>query len=443
MAVSIRVVPVGRAAADLAPPRNVDAIDVVGPALLGSVQGRSQRTIAARLGSPADTVRGWIRGVNGQPRGCASRAPSRAWPRSPGNDVAAMRSRCAVTSSSTRSRGTCRHQSILGAEPDRRAGVSGVAAGSSQPPDAPLYARRPAASRAISDRQVWRMPLFEQRLCFERQHGGSVDLRDYADAMAPPPEPDASYFDSWYAAMATSTIKEELKWRHLGLPPHLLSTSLLTWGGIAEVVDALRLGPDGTVLDLACGRGGYGLEIAGRLRCRLVGVDFSAEAIRQAVEHARRMGRTADFRVGELTATGLDDGSVTGVVCIDAIQFAEQPSAAYRELRRVLAPEGRAALTCWEAVDRHDERLPQRLRAVDLAAGLTTAGFVEIEVRDRPGWRVSERAVWEAAAAADPGGDPAMQSFHDEGVRVLKTFDLVRRVMATATSPALPPDLWG
>jgi predicted TPR repeat methyltransferase len=67
--------------------------------------------------------------------------------------------------------------------------------------------------------------------------------------------------------------------RHLGLPPHLLSTSLLGGQGIAEVVEALHLSPGSTLLDLACGRGGYGLEIAARAGGRLVGVDFSAEAV--------------------------------------------------------------------------------------------------------------------------------------------------------------------
>jgi hypothetical protein len=42
--------------------------------------------------------------------------------------------------------------------------------------------------------------------------------------------------------------------------------------------------------------------------------------------------------------------------------------------------------------------------------------------------------MWEEAAALDPGQDPALRSFHDEGVRSLPTFDLVRRVIATATA---------
>jgi SAM-dependent methyltransferase len=122
-------------------------------------------------------------------------------------------------------------------------------------------------------------------------------------------------------------------------------------------------------------------------------------------------------------------------VCVDAIQFAEPQDAAYRELRRVLAPGGRAVLTCWESLDRDDERLPRRLRRVDLGAGLAAAGFGHVEVRDRPGWRARERAMWQEAAALDPGDDPVLRSFHDEGVRSLETFDLQRRVMATAIAP--------
>ena len=57
-------------------------------------------------------------------------------------------------------------------------------------------------------------------------------------------------------------------------------------------------------------------------------------------------------------------------------------------------------LTCWEALDRADPVVPDRLRTVD------------------------------------PGDDAALASFHDEGVRVLDGLDRVRRVMATAARPS-------
>ena len=254
--------------------------------------------------------------------------------------------------------------------------------------------------------------------------------------MEPKPWPGATTFNNWYSDMAGSPVKDEIVQRHLGLPPALLSSSLLGWEGIGEVTEALRLSAGGTLLDLACGRGGCGLEIAARTGAALIGVDFSSEAVSQAREHAERLGRIAEFRVGDLAATGLPSGSVDAVVCVDAIQFARQSDAAYRELLRVLAPGGRVALTSWEALENDDERLPERLRMVALRNGLTGAGFADVKVADRPAWRACERSMWEEAAALDPGNDPALRSLHEEGVRILPVFDLLRRVLATATAPA-------
>lgn len=242
----------------------------------------------------------------------------------------------------------------------------------------------------------------------------------------------AAYFDDWYADMRNSPQKDEIEQRHLGLPAHVLSTSLLTWDGIAEVTAALDLSPGDVLLDLACGRGGYGLEVAARTGARHLGLDFSAEAVRQAAEYAAQLGRDADFRVGDLADTGLDDHSVDAVMVIDSIQFAPDPSAAYAEIRRVLRPGGRVVLTGWEPRDRSDEHLSERLRTADLAAGLTAAGFTAVQVEERPDWRAVERTMWEEAAALDPGDDAALVSFHEEGVRSLATWDAIRRVWGRA-----------
>jgi len=246
--------------------------------------------------------------------------------------------------------------------------------------------------------------------------------------------PAAEHFDQWYSDMGGRSSGDGIKLRLLGLPDRVVSSSLLSWDGLAEVVEALGLRPGDRLLDLACGRGGYGMEIAARTGAELVGVDFSAEAIAQAVALAHRLGNDgAEFRVGDLAATGLPDASVDAVVCVDSIQFKPEV-ATFQEIHRVLVPGGRLALTTWEAADRSDERVPERIRAVEVRPALQQAGFVGIEVRDRPEWLSIERALWEEAVSLDPGGDPALRSFHDEGVRVLPWLDLSRRVLATATA---------
>jgi SAM-dependent methyltransferase len=251
-----------------------------------------------------------------------------------------------------------------------------------------------------------------------------------------PPKPlSAEYFDGWYADQAEMPTVAEIMDRHMGFPPGTRAGTVPA-EAISEMIDELRLSPGNTLLDLACGRGAYGLLVAQQAGTPLIGVDFSAQALTEAREQAARMGvNNASFRIGELTATGLPDASVDAVLCTDAIQFPDEPAVAYDEIRRVLKPGGRVALTCWEPIDRADQRLFPRLRRADLGDGLRRAGFTDVEVRDRPPWLAREHALWEEVAALDPGDDPALRSLHEEGVRSLQWADLLRRVLAVATNP--------
>lgn len=45
--------------------RRADAAEVIGAALLAKARGQGHRSIAARLGRPASTVRGWLRAFAG------------------------------------------------------------------------------------------------------------------------------------------------------------------------------------------------------------------------------------------------------------------------------------------------------------------------------------------------------------------------------------------
>jgi hypothetical protein len=138
--------------------------------------------------------------------------------------------------------------------------------------------------------------------------------------------------------------------------------------------------------------------------------------------------------MGTLLATGLPTGAADGLMCVDAVQFAEPPFAALLEFRRLLKPGGRLAMTCWEAIDASDERVPLRIHAVDLRRGLSRAGFVDVEVQEKPAWRQAERSMWEEAVAA-VDSDAAVNAMQAEGRRSLATFDSLRRVFATATAP--------
>ncbi|WP_327707554.1 hypothetical protein OG912_00015 [Streptomyces sp. NBC_00464] len=109
--------------------------------------------------------------------------------------------------------------------------------------------------------------------------------------------PDAGYFDRWYADIADSTSRDAIVARMLQLPAYLRSTSLSTWQGVADVEEALRVPHDGLLLDIGCGRAGYGIEIAHRTGARLVGVDFSGHG---AAAGGGRGGGAAAGRAGRV-----------------------------------------------------------------------------------------------------------------------------------------------
>jgi hypothetical protein len=71
---------------------------------------------------------------------------------------------------------------------------------------------------------------------------------------------------------------------------------------------------------------------------------------------------------------------------------------------------------------------------VNLRRDLPEAGFVDVQVHEKPEWRADERTMWEEAMAATDS-DAATRSLQAEGRRSLEAFDSLRRVFATATAP--------
>ena len=251
--------------------------------------------------------------------------------------------------------------------------------------------------------------------------------------------PDAAEFSAWHADVHNSPACQLIFRQALGLPPEAVSNSLLTWAGVAEVTDALRLSPGQTLVDLACGRGGYGREVARRTGARLLGFDFAAVAVTLAARTGADGAGPARFCVGDFTAVGLRDGGADAVMCIDAVQFGEPPLAVLLECRRILAEQGRLVVTAWEPIPPVDERLPEKTRRMDLARDLARAGFEQVTVTEMPQWSAAERALWEAAlradADADADADPGLASLQREARTSLDTFDVKRRVFAVATAP--------
>jgi ubiquinone/menaquinone biosynthesis C-methylase UbiE len=111
-------------------------------------------------------------------------------------------------------------------------------------------------------------------------------------------------------------------------------------------VDLLRVEPDDRVLEVGAGPG-VAVEILARLARHVSGIDPSAEMLRQATS---RIGKAigegrVDLRLASVDQLPFPDSSFDKAIAINSMQVWPNPAAGLREIRRVLRPDGRLALT--------------------------------------------------------------------------------------------------
>jgi len=107
------------------------------------------------------------------------------------------------------------------------------------------------------------------------------------------------------------------------------------------------------VLDLACGTGIVARRVAPRAGASgsVVGLDVNEEMLAVAEETATEIQPSIEWRQGNATDLPFSEGRFDVVCCQQALQFFDDPTAAVEEIRRVLTPGGRAALSVWRPLD--------------------------------------------------------------------------------------------
>ena len=119
------------------------------------------------------------------------------------------------------------------------------------------------------------------------------------------------------------------------------------------VAQAARIKPGDVVLDPFCGRGTFLVEAAlFEPNATYVGIDRDGEQLAKATLNAESSAAKIRFERGDATALPLANNSVDAVVSCPPFdrQYAaagglsELYGASFREMRRVLRPDGRAAL---------------------------------------------------------------------------------------------------
>jgi ubiquinone/menaquinone biosynthesis C-methylase UbiE len=109
------------------------------------------------------------------------------------------------------------------------------------------------------------------------------------------------------------------------------------------------------VLDVACGTGIVARQVAPMVgeTGTVVALDLSPAMLAVARTLPSPGGAAIEWREGNALALSLPDHTFDLVLCQQGLQFFVDRSAALREMRRVLVPGGRVALSVWQALQHH------------------------------------------------------------------------------------------
>jgi ubiquinone/menaquinone biosynthesis C-methylase UbiE len=108
------------------------------------------------------------------------------------------------------------------------------------------------------------------------------------------------------------------------------------------------ISPGDTVLDLGSGAGVDVFRAAGAVgpTGRVIGIDMTREMIDLANANAEKAGLdTVEFRLGEIEALPVADGTVHVVLSNCVINLVPDKARAFAEIHRVLAPGGRFVIS--------------------------------------------------------------------------------------------------
>jgi demethylmenaquinone methyltransferase / 2-methoxy-6-polyprenyl-1,4-benzoquinol methylase len=108
------------------------------------------------------------------------------------------------------------------------------------------------------------------------------------------------------------------------------------------LVSRLPVGPDDTVVDVACGTGAVALELIRRTGCAVVGVDQSPEMLAEA--RRRVDDRRIEFIQSAAQALPFEDASFDGLTAAYLLRYLDDLPAGLAELARVLRPGATASL---------------------------------------------------------------------------------------------------
>ena len=116
-------------------------------------------------------------------------------------------------------------------------------------------------------------------------------------------------------------------------------------------LDAVAVTNGTRLLDVGCGSG-VALALAAKRGANVTGIDASAALL----DAARGRAPEATLDEGDLEELPYGPGAFDVVTAFNSVQYAADPIAALREMKRVAAPGGQVAVASWGDPDRCDTR---------------------------------------------------------------------------------------
>jgi ubiquinone/menaquinone biosynthesis C-methylase UbiE len=167
------------------------------------------------------------------------------------------------------------------------------------------------------------------------------------------------------------------------------------------LVEAARVAVGEHVLDLACGTGVVARVAAKRVgpKGHVIGIDLNPAMLAVARTVSLAGGAQVEWLERSALHLELPDSSFDAVLCQQGLQFFPDKPLAMREMRRVLRPDGRLAISVWNSIGHYNKAVGEALgqfltedvaarfcasRRVpdpeDLARLAAEAGFLDVEV---------------------------------------------------------------
>ena len=224
-----------------------------------------------------------------------------------------------------------------------------------------------------------------------------------------------------------------------------------------DLVALARVGPGDRVLDVACGTGAVTRLLAERVgpSGRVVGLDFNPVMLGAA--KVAVTSPNVDWLEADAAKMPLPDARFQAAICQQGLQFFPDKPTALREMRRVLAPGGRLALSVWRSTKQNpgaralEEALARRigpekaaLPPFSLGDGeairsmVVAAGFREVKVQGEA--KMSRFRSAEHMVRSVVGGAPTLIGVLAElGPNVL---DEIIAEFAAATRDCVEDDGW-